>query len=509
MKTTRWVLVLGLILALCALAIGKPASALDAVDPTIGTIDGPDVTPEVVSGNPTCTDLGYDYGFKPQPEPPPTGSYTEGPLTVNINSDGTYFSWTSNIGVDAVIVKGGNLGANSFVYDPPAESKGDDGLYSPDTASGEPAAISHIEFCYDVENNLMPLKVEKTAEGTFDREISWGLEKTVDPASHSGLAGDSFESTWTVKATKKEEDSNYKVTGDITITNPNAQAVDFSVSDTLSDGTVAAVDCDSATDGNQSSGQLAANGTAECSYTASPLNNSASSNTATVTSNTQGVGGGSDTADIMWTANVIGDEQVTLADPRFNFSKLISSTTEERFIDNTFTCPTDKAAYTTNPLVTQYKNVATLTGDSTNLSKDATVTVTCKYPWVDETATGQGLTYRGATGLQSWFMYTPYTTAKVDLIAGQNYDAGDIYFTRGVTTTTIEITLADAPVKFRWAKVAENLKVQDFKTAPTKFVQPGAFKYKKTCDQAQGTCSITVPNANFYGIHADVERYVG
>jgi hypothetical protein len=254
---------------------------------------------------------------------------------------------------------------------------------------------------------------------------------------------------------------------------------------------------------------VAANGTAKCSYTASPQNNSASSNTATVTSNTQGVEGGSATADIMWKANETGDKQVTLADPRFdNFSQTISDTTMKTFPE-TFTCPTDKAAYTTNPLVTQYKNVATLTGDSTNLSKDATVTVTCKYPWVDETATGKGTIYKGATGLQSWFMYTPYTTAKVDLIAGQNYDAGDVYFTRGVTTTTITITLADAPVKFRWAKVAENLKVQDFKTAPTKFVQPGSFKYKKTCDQAQSTCSITVPNADFYGIHADVERYVG
>ena len=30
------------------------------------------VTPTVIDGNPSCSDLEYDFGYKPQPEPPPS-----------------------------------------------------------------------------------------------------------------------------------------------------------------------------------------------------------------------------------------------------------------------------------------------------------------------------------------------------------------------------------------------------------------------------------------------------
>ena len=119
--TVALALVLALLFGAFALFGGKPVGA-----EIIGSEPGPDVDPVIVSGNPTCTDRGYDYGFKPQPEPPPSGTYTQGPLTVTIVSDGTYFNWSSNIGLDAVIVKGGPE-ADAYVYDPPAESKGDDG----------------------------------------------------------------------------------------------------------------------------------------------------------------------------------------------------------------------------------------------------------------------------------------------------------------------------------------------------------------------------------------------
>jgi hypothetical protein len=508
-RTTRWVLALTLLLALSVLAMGKLASADEVGPPS----EEQNITPILVPDNPTCKTQGFDYELKVEGAAP-NGTYFDdkkhadeliatGPLSVTIsNSDGLLFDWASNIGVDQVIVKASD-NADAFVYDPgKGEVQSDTRLHGPVKDDGTYRDISHVSFCYDVENNLVPLEVEKTANGSYDRKFSWELEKSVAPTTHSGLAGDSFNSTWTVTATKKVEDSNYKVTGDIVITNPNAQAVNFSVSDELSDNTSAAVTCPALT--------VPANDSVTCPYTASPADNLATSNTATVTSNTQSVDGNSDTADITWTAKETGDKEVTLADPRFpnnvDLNKTINnSTTVEQ--PETFKCPTDKAAYITNPLVTKYKNTATLKGTYTDLSRYAEVNVTCKYPWVDETATGKGPVYKGATGTQNWFMYTPYPTEKVDLMAGKFYDAGDIYFTRNVTTT-ITITLADMPVKFRWAKVVENMKVEAFKTAPTKFVQPGTFKYKKTCNQALSTCTITgLPNVDFYGIHADVERY--
>jgi hypothetical protein len=238
-----------------------------------------------------------------------------------------------------------------------------------------------------------------------------------------------------VEATKSVVEDNFKVTGKITITNPNSQAVGFSVTDKLDDGTMAEVDCDPNTDGNQASATVPANnGTATCDYTASTKD--ATLNTATISApGNQDVEA---TAPVSYTANVIGDEEVTLADERFSYSQPISGNTTKTFPE-TFKCPTDRASYGANYMLTKtFTNTATLTGPNTNLSKDATVTLKCRYPWQSETATGADTRYPGTT---NWFMYTAYTTNKVDLIAGRNYDAGDIFMTRNGTNTYIKITL--------------------------------------------------------------------
>jgi hypothetical protein len=136
--------------------------------------------------------------------------------------------------------------------------------------------------------------------------------------------------------------------------------------------------------------------------------------------------------------------------------------------------------------------------------------------WSDETATGAGPRYPGS---RNWFMYTPYTTSKVDLIAGQKYDAGDIYMSRSGSTTTLRIVLQNG---FRWADVDESLKIQPFDQAPTTYLQPGAFQYKFTTlsqlaktpgstitwNAATNTVIVTLPGttARYYGIHASVQH---
>ena len=88
-------------------------------------------------------------GFKPQPEPPGTGTYTfpDGVNTVTIVSDGYFFDYSSTIEICAVIVKGGSNADVFTVY--PTKSTGDTGVHAPYKADGTPRAISHIEFCYD------------------------------------------------------------------------------------------------------------------------------------------------------------------------------------------------------------------------------------------------------------------------------------------------------------------------------------------------------------------------
>lgn len=114
-------------------------------------------TPEYVEGNPTCQDLGYEQGFKIELADGTTnfdGSYyfLYGARTMRLditNSSSYSFDWLSRmVGMDAVIVKAGP-GAFVYAYNP--EAWYDTGLYSPNNLGGNQAAISHIDFCFDVE----------------------------------------------------------------------------------------------------------------------------------------------------------------------------------------------------------------------------------------------------------------------------------------------------------------------------------------------------------------------
>ncbi|OQA16765.1 MAG: hypothetical protein BWY63_02636 [Chloroflexi bacterium ADurb.Bin360] len=108
------------------------------------------VTPVVLPGNPICVDLGYAYEMKI--DPPTAGTYNLGYGTFTwTTTDGVYMNWTSTIGVDAVLVKGGP-NANLYTYVP--ESYGDTGLHSPLGPNGRPSGISHITVCFDYELTL-------------------------------------------------------------------------------------------------------------------------------------------------------------------------------------------------------------------------------------------------------------------------------------------------------------------------------------------------------------------
>lgn len=120
---------------------------------------------EVVPGNPGCADIAPEgeIWIESKVEPPEDGEFSDGTLTVNVDvrdtDDGQVFDWDSNIGVDAVIVKGGP-NANVYLYDP--ESMGDTGLHAPVSPSGQWAGLSHISFCYD-EDDVPPTTTPTTA----------------------------------------------------------------------------------------------------------------------------------------------------------------------------------------------------------------------------------------------------------------------------------------------------------------------------------------------------------
>lgn len=406
--------------------------------------------------------------------------------------------------------------------------------------NGSPATLygASIIF-YNVNVPVtQPLTVSKTAAGTYDTKTTWGLTKTVSPASHTGVSGQvAGTSTWTVTATPTVVGSNYKVTGNITVNNPNAFAVTVNVVDALDDATVGAVSCPGS--GN-ATGTVPAGGSLVCAYTASPSTGNATLNTATVTvTSPSGVSGGTATAPVAFVVKKqYGDQTVLLADPRFNYLKIISSATTVTFPE-TFSCKKTSKYGSHGSMSTSTfgtygggyhdddddddnyygtrteDNYAKLLGFQTFEYAYAKVTITCTKPqnWVKESATGKGYDWDNTKYAPSnWFEYSPwYSTnyyrgikSDIDLIAGKYYDAGKITGVRG-STTSITITLKSG---FRFENSSGNVKIHPMScTTNQYYVSPGNFSVKKTASQALTSFTVTgLSNTDCYGIHVDVER---
>ena len=153
------------------------------------------------------------------------GAHTVGPLTVNIsNLTGSAFDWSSNIGVDAVVVKDGQDGAYFYVYDglsSPADgttgTTGGSILNSEamaDTNLTTPApgfkGISHISFCYEVDPDAPAIDIEKATNG----------EDADDPTGPFVPVGGQVDWTYRVENT-----GNVPLT-DVTVTDDQGVTVD-------------------------------------------------------------------------------------------------------------------------------------------------------------------------------------------------------------------------------------------------------------------------------------------
>ncbi|KTB48430.1 hypothetical protein DEALK_12760 [Dehalogenimonas alkenigignens] len=279
MKALKKFLIPG-IAAILAVAVAVPALA----------------NPTFTEGNPTAVSLGCDFGFKV--DPPNSGTYNiDGFNTVTITvydtPDGQAFDWTSTLGMDAVIVKGGP-DANVYYYDP--ESFGDTGLHAPVVPSGKWANLSHIEFCFDYE-----VTVTKTAVTSFTRTFTWEIVKTVDEDNwdlDTLEVGQTATSTYTVTLTKSEPvDSDWAVSGTVTIANNTPfTATITSATDVISGFGNVTVDF-----GVTFPYALASGATLEGTYSTALPDAASRVNTATVTT-TGTVGGGSATAGVIFGA---------------------------------------------------------------------------------------------------------------------------------------------------------------------------------------------------------------
>jgi hypothetical protein len=147
LPTTTLVLMLAMLI-LATLAGPAPADAQSVA----GTSDA-GIVPVVIGsdrgGNVACADIPggelltsserMEWRGRALRPAPPAG------IDVTVTA-GTSVAWTATFPVTAVIVKGGDA-ANVYVYDPMRLADG--GLVAPVNASGQPADLSNLTFCWD------------------------------------------------------------------------------------------------------------------------------------------------------------------------------------------------------------------------------------------------------------------------------------------------------------------------------------------------------------------------
>ena len=329
------------------------------------------VPPQFYPGNPTCQDLEYPFELKI--DPPASGTYylpdNSGSVTVNITGPGT-FDWSSTFGIDAVIAKGGP-GANVYFYNP--ESTGDTNLSTPINPKNEKHyGLSHITFCFDID----PLQVSKTATTSFTRTWSWNIEKSANTTTLLLADGQLFPVNYSITVNATSTDSDWNVSGEITITNPsgNPDAIISNVDDVLSISGPVSVDCGVSFPYNLPGGQ-----TLTCTYSqnlAGPIDQ-----TNTVTVNTSGlVPGGLASAPVVFSSTPTNeiDECATINDTNPNGPNGWTVCSGDVPTTTTYTVnfgKNDSADVKLECGLNTHTNTSTLTTNDTNTSTTSSWTI--------------------------------------------------------------------------------------------------------------------------------------
>jgi len=287
-----------------------------------------------ISAQPTCSDnspsipvgiIPETYYFNPNagleilpPQNPPYYPYSvvydlDGINDITISysdpaSDcGQTVTWSAPAGIiiDAICVKGGPH-FNHYIYENLSSKVYTDGnlhcpLVGENTGHPRYANVSHLNLFWHYE-----LIVSKTAETSFTREYNWSIDKQCNGSALTLSAGQTYTGypfKWIASVTGFE-DSEWQVSGNITIANPSPYSTSVTVTDQL-EGAV--VTCPDVT--------LAANSTMICTYTADLTGPEDGTNTVDVTSSNDQVEGGSATADYSFgEPTTLTDECITVTD---------------------------------------------------------------------------------------------------------------------------------------------------------------------------------------------------
>ena len=290
----------------------------------------------------------------------------------------------------------------------------------------------------------------KDAIATRGITHEWTLEKTVDPSSVVGAPGELLGWDWTVEVSETVSATAYSVIGTITVNNTHpTSSASVTVTDELDDGTAATVDCNAGVPGNQSTVTISAASTVLCTYSASPDDDSATLNTATIEYATGLTV--SATAAITWENDEIGTV-ATLTDLALGLDEELTAGEGPWTFDGAgdgHRCATSAATYGADGVYTGTdSNTATLVvrGAST-VTSSATVAYECDAGFFDvlkkvdgavDPSTGFGFAlYRGPDGFGS----TPVATANSGGDADGVLTFGSPTLDLGATYTICELAV--------------------------------------------------------------------
>ena len=366
------------------------------------------------------------------------------------------------------------------------------------------------------------LLVTKEVFTYYERTHKWDIAKMVETENEEFLDGvpkiwlyadgsGDETATWKVDVTYKGyEDSDFKVSGNIYITNDGQLDAEItSVVDVLGDDLIdVIVDCNVTFPYTL---PVEVEGTNEhiltCSYSKDVDSKIEGNNVVTVTTTRDTY---SANAPIVW-----GEpdkehlETVNIKDISILFGTLelgeVTAPNNKQFTYDKLFAWGDYDPYLCEIPYT-YTNTATIVETEQSASATLKVNVQClifkgETAWAANGNQPLVYPYNPDDG-GNWATYVKYAEKTTYLFAGQTIHVGSVTFS-AVVDSKVTITVAlNAPWEFEG--VYENLKVQDYAEPPSGNPAPGQFDHKITCSSENGLCSIVVPANNYYGVHVNV-----
>ncbi len=258
----------------------------------------------------------------------------------------------------------------------------------------------------DPPSTCVPLTATKTATPSFVRDYDWSIQKTVDTSSARVKPGENAEFTYNVTVTPSAaQDSNAKVTGTITVTNPNPVDVKLT-------GVIDAIPGASCVITSSQTPVVPKNGgTANVTYTCTLASKTDGTNTATVSWDSASIPAGTAQAVKSFTFAGVSptsttDASVTVSDTAAEFggpkvvTKLDGATTftYKRQLGSdvaagackTYPNTAKIAASSDQAEQTSGASVSVCAGENLTISKNVIASLTRTYAWtidkkVDET----------------------------------------------------------------------------------------------------------------------------